>query len=107
MSYVRQTDACCHPGGTQRAPAGLVKLGGSGGSDSGNCGGGREVQSGEGGHTQNLKNNNNRGGGRRMKLGLRQATQGTITMQKPQMLTHKNVKEGQHFDHTQRGHENN
>lgn len=55
VSYVRQTDACCHPRGTLCAPAGLVKLGDSGGSDSGNCGGGREVQSGEGGHTQNLK----------------------------------------------------
>ena len=41
--------------GTLCAPAGLVKRGGSGGIGSGNCGGGREVQSGEGGHTQDLR----------------------------------------------------
>lgn len=56
MACVRQTDAWCHPGdshaGTLCAPAGLVKRGDSGGS--GNCGG-REEQSGEGGHTQDLK----------------------------------------------------
>lgn len=55
MSYVRQTDAWCHPGGTLGEPAGLVKKGGSGDSDSGNFGEGREVQSGEGRHNQNLK----------------------------------------------------
>lgn len=64
---VRQTDAWCRPGGspagTLCAPAGLARQAGSGDSGFGGFGGGgggggrTGVQSGEGGHTQDLRNN--------------------------------------------------
>lgn len=61
---VRQTDAWCRPGGspagTLCAPAGLARQVGSGDSGIGGGGGGggrTGVQSGEGGHTQDLGNN--------------------------------------------------
>lgn len=63
VACVRQTDAWCRPGGspagTLCVPAGLVRRAGSG--DSGCCGGGgggggrTGVQSGEGGHSRDLK----------------------------------------------------
>lgn len=55
VACVRQTDAWCRPGGspvgTLCAPAGLVRRVGSGGSGGGRTG----VQSGEGGHSRDLK----------------------------------------------------
>lgn len=51
----RQTDVWCHPGGSPVealcAPAGLVRQAGSGDSGCGGAG----VQSGKGGHSQDLK----------------------------------------------------
>lgn len=64
MACVRQTDAWCHPGGS---PAGtlcaarLVRQAGSGGSGSGGGSGRTGVQSGEGGHTQDLKTTTGKG----------------------------------------------
>ncbi len=62
---VRQTDAWSHPGGSPAdslcAPAGLVRRAGSGGSGSGWCGGRTGVQSGEGGHSQDLKRTRGKG----------------------------------------------
>lgn len=59
MACVRQTDAWCHPGGspvgTLCAPAGLVRRAGSGDSGCGGGGGRTGVQSGEGGHSRDLK----------------------------------------------------
>lgn len=58
--------------GTLCAPAGLVRRAGSGGSGSG-CGGGKTgVQSGEGGHTQDLKTTRGRG-----KIGFEEGSTGT------------------------------
>lgn len=62
---VRQTDAWCRPAGspagTQCAPAGPARQAGSGdsgcGGFGGGGGGGTGVRSGEGGHTQDLRNN--------------------------------------------------
>lgn len=73
VACVRQTDAWCRPGGspvgTLCAPAGLVRRVGSGGSG----GGGRTgVQSGEGGHSRDLKKNDK---GKHIQLGLRTGAQ--------------------------------
>lgn len=86
VACVRQTDAWCRPGGspvgTLCAPAGLVRQAGSG--DSG-CGGGRTgVQSGEGGHTRDLKNDT----GKQIKLGLRYGSAG---MKEEQQLCDDNI----------------
>lgn len=64
VACARQTDVWCHSGGslvdTLGAPAGLVRQAGSG--DSG-CGSGRTgMQSGKGGHSQDLKTNGNKTG---------------------------------------------
>lgn len=83
MACVRQTDAWCRPGGspagTLCAPAGPVRRAGSGGSGSGFGGGGRTgVQSGEGGHTRDLKTT---------KLGLRKGAQGQRKSDNFMMIT--------------------
>lgn len=98
VACVRQTDAWCRPGGspvgTLCAPAGLVRRVGSGGSGGGGGGGRTGVQSGEGGHSRDLKKTT-RGNTYKDGSTVRTGQSDNFTMKITQCrTTHTEVREG-------------